>query len=284
MPEDGVMRQHNTQPRFTQLQKRFALDLSPRSNGTGLRAKVATSRNTLRTSPEDGAGASASQVLHSLSPTGISSTTSNCWWATLASILAAPILLWHTPPCHPIGKTCVAIVGRAGDADGSATGSLVWAALSMHPATPLLLAHRPSCDPIGKTISAIVWVGRSSWHDGHGRHHRRHRHWSDRLRAADVVHPAAPGLLVSRPSVYCPHCAVEGVDWTDWSRLWNRTRRRPWRSWWGCGRRRWRRRWRRSGLWSSGHLGGATNSTGLAAVLLLPWRPYCCGCRDRGAN
>jgi len=253
-------------------------DLNLRSNGTGLCAKVAAIRNTLRASPEDGASAGdPPEVHHSLSPTGLLRTTSSCWWAALAGIPAAPILLGRTPPCHPIGKACVAIIGRAGDADRSATSSLPWAALSMHPAAPLFFSHRPSHHPIGEAISAIVWVSRSGWHDGcwwHERHRHRHRHWrrSDWARATNMVNPAAPRLLVRLPTFCCPHCAIEGVDWTDWPRRLCRTRRRRlWRWRWGRERRRWRWCWRRSGLRSGWHLSGATDATGAAAVLLLLW-------------
>merc|ERR1712226_1387354 len=90
-----------------------------------------TSRFPHESIAEDGANASAPRVLHSLSLTGLSSTTSSCWWATLASIPAATLLLWHTPSCHSIGEISIAIIGRANDADGSTVGSLPWTALSM---------------------------------------------------------------------------------------------------------------------------------------------------------
>jgi len=242
----------------------------------------------LRVSPEDGASASAPRVHRSLSLTGLSSATSSCWWAALASIPAAPILLWCTPSGHPVGEACVAIVGGRSGAGRSATGALSWAALSMHPAAPLFLAHRPSHHPIGEAVGTIVWIGRRSWHDG-----RRQWHWhwrGDWLRASNVVDPAAPRPLVRLPHVRCVHCTIEGVDWTDrprrrcrarWQRArWQRARRRLWWGWWGC----WRgSRWR-SGLRSGWCLGGATDSASLAAVLLLCWRPHRCCCRGHCTN
>ena len=267
----------------TLLLRRCVQDLSVR---TRLSANLAASRSMLRESPEDGASASAPRVHRSLSLTGLSSTTSSCWWATLASIVAAPILLWCTPSRHPIGETRIAVVGRGGGAGRSATGALPRAALSMHPAAPLLLAHRPSNHPVGEAISTIVRVGRRSWHHGcywHW-HWHWHRHW-DWLRASDVMDPAAPRLLVCLPPVRCVHCAVERVDWTDRPRrLCRALRQRPWRGWRGRGWRGWRRCRRRSGLLSCWCLGGAADSACLAAVLLLRWRPHHCCCRDRCSN
>jgi len=241
----------------------------------------------LRVSPEDGASASAPRVHRSLSLTGLSSATSSCCRAALASIVAAPVLLWRTPSCHPVRKACVAIVGRAGGADRRATGTLSWAALSMHPAAPFFLAHRPAHHPIGETVSTIVWVGRRTWPHWHHWHRwHRHRHnWLWALWASDVVDPAAPRLLVLFPHVRRVHRAIEGVDWTGRPRRRHRARRRgrrerPWRCLWGCGRRG----RRRSGLRSLWCLGGATDSTCTAAILLLRWRPHRCCCRDRCAN
>lgn len=234
----------------------------------------------LRVSPEDGACASAPRVHPSLSLTRLSSTTSSCWWAALASIPAAPILLWRTPSGHPIGEACVAIVGsRSGGCGRSATGALSWAALSMHPAAPLFLAHRPSHNPIGEAVGTVVWVGRRSWDDG-----RRQWHWhwrGDWLGASNVVNPAAPTPLICLPDVRCVHCAVEGVDWTDRPRRRCRARRRPWRCWWGCGRWGWRWSRRRGGLRNNWLLGGggATDSACTAAIRLLRWRPHGCHCR-----
>jgi len=210
--------------------------------------------------------------------TGLSSTTSSCWWAALASILATPILLRCTPTRHPVGEACVAIVGGRSDGGGrSATGALPWAALTVHPAAPLLLAHRPSHNPIGETISAVVWVGRRTWRDGH----HRHWDWRDWLRATNMVVPAAPRLLVCFPHGRRVHRTIEGVDWTDRSRWRRRARRRPWGRGWGCGW--WGRR--RSGLRRYGcRLGGATDSACTAAILPLHWRPHRCCSRDRCAN
>jgi len=238
----------------------------------------------LRVSPEDGAGASAPRVHRSLSLTRLSSTTSSCWWAALASIPAAPILLWRTPSGHPVGEACVAIVGGRSGAGRSATGALSWAALSMHPAAPLFLAHRPSHHPIGEAVGTIVWIGRRSWHDG-----RRQWHWhwrGDWLRASNVVDPAAPRPLVCLPHVRCVHRTVEGIDWTDGPRRRDRARGRSWRCWWGSGWRSWRRSRRWSGHWSGWCLGrsAATNSPCTAAILLLRWRPHRCCCRVHHAS
>jgi len=217
------------------------------------------------------ADASAPRVHHSLSLTGRSSTASSCGWAALASIPAAPILLWRTPSRHPVGKACVAIVGSAGSTDRRAPNALSWAPLSVHPAAPLLLAHRPSYHPIGEAVSAIVWVGRGAWHDGH-----RHWHWlwhrrGDWLRASHVVDPAAPRPFVCFPHVRRVHRAIEGVNWSDRPRRRHRARRRPWRS---LGRRwrwgRWRR-WRGSRPHScyERRCDRATHTSCAAAILLL---------------
>jgi len=212
---------------------------------------------------------------------GRSSATSSCWRASLASILAAPILLWRTPSCHPVGKACIAIVRGSDGCDRRATGSLPWAALPMHPAAPLLLAHRPSHHPVGEAVGAIVWVSRRSWRDGHHRWRRRHdrpRNWSDWLRASDMVDPAAPRALVCLPHGWRVHCAIEGIDWTARPRR----RRRP--RWRRCGRRGWRRGRRRSGVRNNWCLGGATDSASAAAILLLLRRPHRRCCRHRGTD
>jgi len=216
---------------------------------------------------------------HRASLTALSSTTSSSWRATLASIPAAPILLWRTPSRHPIGKASVAIVGSGSSCDAwSATGALPWAALSMHPAAPLFLTNGPSHHPIGESVGTIVWIGRCDWHRWK---RRRHWHWwRDRLRASDMVDPAAPRPLVCLPHVRCVHRTIEGVDWTDRPRRRERAWRRSWRRRWGSGWWGWRRsRWR-SGHWSGWCLGGsgATNPPCAAAILLLRWRPHRC-CR-----
>jgi len=241
----------------------------------------------LRVSPEDGAQAPAplACTAHRASLTALSSTTSSSWRATLASIPAAPILLWRTPSRHPIGKAGIAIVGSGSSSDAwSATGALPWAALSVHPAAPLLLTNGPSRHPIGESVGTVVWIDRCDWHRW-----RRHRHWhwwSDRLRASDMVDPAAPRPLVCCPRVWCVHRTVEGVDWTDRPRRRERARRRSWRCWWGSGWWSWRRSRRRSGHWSDWCLGrsGATNSPCTAAILLLRWRPHRCYCRVHHAS
>lgn len=224
----------------------------------------------------------------SLSLAGLSSATSSCWWATLAGIVAAPVLLWCAPSRHPVGEARIAVVGRGGGTGRSATaGGLPRAALSMHPAAPLLLAHGPSNHPVGEAISAVVRVGRRSWRDGHWHWHywhwHWHWHWRDWLRASDVMDPAAPRLLVCLPPVRCVHCAIERVDWTAGPRRdWLRARRRPWRCRWRGWRRGWRRCRRRSLLlscWCWCRV--AADSACLAAVLLLRWRPDRRCCRDR---
>merc|ERR1712008_87702 len=55
------------------------------------------------------ASASAPRVHRSPSLTGLSSATSSCWWATLAGVVAAPILLWCAPSRHPVGEALVLI-------------------------------------------------------------------------------------------------------------------------------------------------------------------------------
>ena len=198
--------------------------------------------------------------------TGLSSAAASCWWATLASVLAAPLLLWRTPSRHPIGEACVAIVGSAGSTDRSASSTLARAALSMHPAAPFFLAHRPSHHPIGEAVSAIVWVGRRSYRY---RHWCWHWHWrrGDWLRASNVVDPAAPRPFVCFPHVRRVHRAIEGVNWSDRPRRRHRARRRPWRSRrWG----RWRR-WRGSRPHSCNErrCDRATHASCAAAILLL---------------
>ena len=248
---DGAPAQHSAS--LTQLLS----DLHVRRDGTSLSANAAASRSMLRASPEEGASASAPRVHHSLSLTGLSSTTSSCWWAALASIVAAPVLLWRTPSCHPVGETRIAIVGRAGGADRSATGGgLPWAALSMHPATPTFLTHRPTGLPVGKTISAIVWIGGRSRRNRHRRWHHWHRHrwwsnghrhrrWSNGPRAPNVVDSAAPRLLVCLPTLWRIHCAIVRVHRTAWPNwLWS------WLFHWRCWRRCWWRCWWRRWLWS----------------------------------
>jgi len=209
---------------------------------------------------------------------GLSSTAPSCWWATLAGILAAPILLWRTPPCHPVCEACIAVVRSAGG-DRSATGALPRAAFPMHPAAPLLLAHGPAHDPVCEAVCTIVWVG---WRGRRNGHRLRHWHWHwDRLGASDVMVLAAPILLVHLPHCRRVNCAIERIDWTDRPRRRRRTRwrlrrwRSGWRSWRWCRGWCWIRRWGR---------GGATDSSGLAAILLLLWRPHCCRSRVGHAN
>merc|ERR1740123_656903 len=208
--------------------------------------------------------------------------SASCWWATLAGVVPAPILLWCAPSRHPVGEARIAVVGRGGGTGRSATGALPRAALSMHPAAPLLLAHRPSNHPVGEAISAVVRVGRRSWRDWRDGHWHWHWHWQRDwlLRAALSMDPAAPRLLVCLPPVRCVHCAIVRVDWTDRPRRLCWARRRPWRCRWRGWRRRWRRCRRRSGLRSCWCLSGAADSAHLAALLLL-WRPHRCCCRDR---
>jgi len=227
----------------------------------------------LRVSPEDGAQAPAplACTAHRASLTALSSTTSSSWRATLASIPAAPILLWRTPSRHPVGKACVAIVGSAGDAHRRTPDALSWAPLSMHPAAPLLLAHRPSHHPIGEAVSAIVWVGRRTWHDGDRHWYWYWHRWGDWLRASNMVDPAAPRSFVCFPHVWRVHRTIERVDWTDRPRRRHWARRRPWRS----RGRRWRwgrwRRWRGSRPHSCYErcCDRATHASCAATILLL---------------
>ena len=265
-PEDGASRQRITQPCMANTDRE-----------TCLRAVTHSERQKMALVPEDGTGASAPQVHHS---PNLSSATSSCWWAGLASIPAAPILLWRTPSCHPIGKASIAIIGRAGCTDWGAAGSLTWAALSVNPAAPFFLWHTPPRLPVGEAICAIVWVYRASWNDGCWKRHRHRDHWRcDWPWATDMVNPAAPSLLVCLPSGWCVHCAIEGVTTRWWGA------RRCWRSGWRCWRWRRRRRWRWSlrDFWQRRRR-RASNPCGSAAVLFLHGRPHSRGCRDPGAE
>jgi len=199
-----------------------------------------------------------------------SSAASSSRWAALACIVAAPILLWCTPPSHPVGETSIAIIRRRGGADGRTSTSLIGAALAMNAAAPLFLSHTPSRLPIGESICAVVWVCRCNWLDRHGRWLNRHGHWHGQwchIRASSMVNPAAPLTLVCLPCALCIHCTIEGI---------HRSRR----SWCCCGSRcsGWRCRWRR--WWWCGWCcglrgeccrlsGGAPSAHGGAAELLL---------------
>jgi len=123
----------------------------------------------------------------------------------------------------------------------------------MNPAAPLLLWDRPPSLPIRKTIGTIVWVCGPRWHDWlwwwHNRLRWRHN-WlwrRRRRRATSVMNPAAPGLLVRCPSVFCVDCAIEWVNWSTrcgWRSPWWRRRGCGWwrreRCGWNCDRRSWK--------------------------------------------
>jgi len=268
-------RQRNTQPCIIQLP--LALHRNLNIHGTWCTV-VAASRGMLRTAPEDGASApSSAPCMPRLA--GLLSTTSSRRRAALSGIVAAPILLWRTPPGHPVGETSITIVGRTGGADRGTTHPLTWAALPMHPAAPFLLADGPSHHPIGKAVCTIVRVGRAGWHDWRWRH-KWHRHWHRHRRrscwrATPMVMCAAPRLLVCLPHVWGVNCAIEGIDRTDWPS--RQCRKRPWLRRRGRGRWRRRRCWRRSGLRGDGSPAGSSASHPCcgAAVLLLSQRPRC---------
>jgi len=148
------------------------------------------------------------------------------------------------------------------------------------PATPLLLRHAPSSLPIRKPIGAIVGISRGRWqcrlYWRQDRNERWHCGWTSL-----VVDSAAPLLLVSCPSVFRVHSAIEWVHrtgryWTSgWQRAWRCGRRRRW---W-CGRwrgersRRYRHRWLRQG--GGGPSGGTAPAHGAATEVLLRLRPRC---------
>jgi len=150
----------------------------------------------------------------------------------------------------------------------------------MHPAAPLLFRHAPSCLPICEAISTIVWVCWTRWRCWHHWWQDRNK-WRCSGRAPTMVDSAAPLLLVSCPSIFCIHSAIEWVHWPRrhrtcrwrrlggcrWRRGWWRGRWRRERSWWNC------HRW----FWQSGGgpSGGTTSAHSSAAVILLRLGP--CG-------
>jgi len=201
-----------------------------------------------------------------------SSAPSRCWWAALSSILATPSLLRGTPSGHPVGVSCVAIIRRRGGTDRRASTTLARASLAVHTTTPSLLAHRPSGLPVRESIGAIVRVSRPRWSNRHWWRHYR-LHWrQDRLWASEMMHPAAPSLLVCRPSVWAVYCTIERVNWPRRPRLcwWLRGWQRGWRS-------GWRRGWRRGRL-SGQRCGwlrcGTAYAGSRAAEIFLLLRPH----------
>jgi len=162
----------------------------------------------------------------------------------------------------------------------------------MNPAAPLLFWYTPTGLPIRESISTVVWVRGGGWHCGH--HwwqdwlhwwQDRSRWWCDRSRwwccgwTSAVVHSATPRLLVSCPSIFVTHSAIEWVHWArrHWICWWHCMRWCGRRRRWWCGRwrgrrrrerSRWNRHWR---LWQSrGWTGcGATPAHGAATEILL---------------
>jgi len=156
-------------------------------------------------------------------------TSTSCCWATPALVGTAPCLLCHTPACHPIGKSCVAVIWFR---RRHTPTTLVGAALPVDSAAPLLLGHRPTCLPVREPVGAVVGV---CW-----------RRWLGRL-AADVVHPAAPLLLSLLPREIHADGAIEGIDRPRWGCRpchrrggWRSGRWRRWLRRKGCRWHRWR--------------------------------------------
>jgi len=195
-----------------------------------------------------------------------SSAPACCWWATLAAVLAAPILLGEGPSCLPICESSVAVIWQRGGCASACSR----ATFTVHLATPCLLCNRPSCLPVGESIGAIVWISRrwrgyhdrwlhDRWPDNHRWRNNRWRNnrWRSSGRATDVMDPAAPRLLITSPRRDSPNCAIVGIA------LW------PWGGW-HCDRRRRRSRWRRGlldQLWRC-RLCGAPPPLSLATKLL----------------
>jgi len=161
----------------------------------------------------------------------------------------------------------------------------------MNPAAPLLLRHAPASLPICKAISTIVWVRRTRWCCWHHWWQDWHWHWwHDRLWrrrsgwASAVMDSAAPLFLVSCPSVFCIHSAIEWVHWP----------RRCWTCRWLCGWwcRRWRGRWCGRRCWWKSHRwfwqsrgwprDGTAPAHGAAAEILLCLGPCCFPHRESG--
>jgi len=251
-PEDGAL--------APALQSALFITTRPRaaSDATSMRRKMAITRQR------------QGHVATSGSPH--SGAAPSCRGAAFACVVAAPVLLWCRPTCHPVGKSGVAVVRRRGGADGRTSTSLIGATLAMDSAAPLFLAHRPACLPIGESICAIVWVCWCNWQNWHGRWLNRHGRWNHwHVRASTMMNAAAPRPLIRLPSALCIHCTVEGINRSRRSRCCGGSR--WWRSGWRCRWRRWRWRGWCCGLRGEcgGLSGGAPSAHGGAAELLLRW-------------
>lgn len=156
--------------------------------------------------------------------TVVHSNTSSSWrLAALACIRAAPRFFLYTPAIQPIGKACIAVVGRqSGCGQRCTTVALTRAALSVDFAAPHFLADRPACLPVRKAIGTIVRVC-----------------WSWRLcwLTALVMVGAAPCLLIWFPSRPLSHSTVERINWS-WRWCGPCRNRCWWRRWWWCRRRK----------------------------------------------
>jgi len=178
------------------------------------RATSRMARKQTLPAPEDGTHVPAPEALPCKSQSPSCSSATSCRWrASFACILATPRLFRGTPTRHPIGKSCVAVVRRRGGTHWRAPRtSLTRATLTMHAATPGLLAHRPTGLPISEPVGAIVRVSGGCW----GNRHHGHRGWRhdrhDRLRASEVMNPAAPSLFVCSPCTLHTRCTIEWVN------------------------------------------------------------------------
>lgn len=107
-----------------------------------------------------------------------SHATSRSRWASLTLVLAAPLLLAHTPAILPIPEARGAVVGqRSGH----------WATDVVDTATPLLLRRTPHLIDIDGTIERITWwttssQGGRSWRAWRCRQWRWWRRWKRRGR------------------------------------------------------------------------------------------------------
>jgi len=225
-----------------------------------------------------------SSLVKSAQISSLSTTSCCCLRATLSSIVATPVFLGHRPPSHPICKSCIAVIWcRGGSRRSTPTCLLTGAALSVNPAAPLLLWHAPAGLPVRESVSTIVWVRWGGWRCWHHWWQDWHHWWHDRLRwrrsgrATAVVDSAAPLFLVSCPSVFCIHCAIE---WVHWPRRYRACR---WKCTWWC--RRWCGRWCGRWRWWNCHrwfwqscgwpCGRASPAHSLAAEILLSLGPRC---------
>mmetsp|Transcript_113230 Transcript_113230/g.156403 ORF Transcript_113230/g.156403 Transcript_113230/m.156403 type:complete len:312 (+) Transcript_113230:239-1174(+) len=129
--------------------------------------------------------------------------------AAPARVSAAPGLLGHGPPRHPVREPSVAIVGRRSRLAATSRG----AAPASVSAAPGLLRGGPASLPVGKAGIAVV---------GHSQHRGRRR-------ASVVVQPAAPLPLRRVPGVHTTHLALIRRGSRHRRRSWHRDRNRHWR-------------------------------------------------------